>query len=150
MSNKELLSAIRSVMEEALDEKLEEKLASIQGEICNVRIEIKEVKTDLGGVKEELKEVKTDLGGVKEELKEVKDDLGGVKCNVESLKSEVTKLNLDHENVIKPQLRLLAENYVPAAKKYEESTQTIGQMQLDIEMLKKVVAYHSEILQNIS
>ena len=45
---------------------------------------------------------------------------------------------------------LLAENYVPAAKRYEKAVPEIQAMQADIEILKKVVTDHSEKLQKIS
>ena len=66
------------------------------------------------------------------------------------MKQDIRSLKLENENVIKPQLQLLAENYVPAAKKFEKAAEDIERMQVDIELLKKVVASHSEALQKIS
>lgn len=51
---------------------------------------------------------------------------------------------------IKPNIKLLAENYVPAAKKYENASSQIEAIQADIELMKKVIAEHSEKLQKIS
>ena len=56
----------------------------------------------------------------------------------------------DIENDIKPQIQLLAENYVPAAKRFEKASAQIESMQADIEIMKKVIAEHSEKLQKIS
>ena len=61
-----------------------------------------------------------------------------------------SKLKLNQENVIMPQLRILAENYLPAAKRYEKSVSQIDTMQTDINMLKHVVSEHSKQLQNLA
>ena len=122
MSNEELLVAIKGVVEVTLETKLEEKLEPIHKEIG-------EMKTEIAGIKTEIGEMQTEISGMKNEIK---------------------KLSLDNENVIKPQLRLLAENYVPAAKKYEKSVDEMEQVKFDVDILKNVVAKHSEALQKIS
>lgn len=61
-----------------------------------------------------------------------------------------SKLKLNRENVIMPQIRILAENYLPAAKRYEKSVSQIETMQTDINMLKHVVSKHSKQLQNLA
>lgn len=128
MSNEELLYAIRNVMEEVMEEKLEQKL--------EVKLEEKlEEKLD--------KKFKENLAPVYKEISDIKSELSAVKLDVRNLQ-------LDSENVIKPQLQLRAENYVSAAKKFEKSADEMERMQFDIEILKKVVANHSEILQKIS
>lgn len=66
------------------------------------------------------------------------------------LKNDVIKVKVDIENCVKPQIYLLAENYVPTAKRYEASTYKIESLEADVEVLKMVVAEHSEKLQKIS
>ncbi len=61
-----------------------------------------------------------------------------------------SKLKLNRENVIMPQIQILAENYLPAAKRYEKSVSQIDTMQTDINMLKHVVSEHSKQLQNLA
>jgi len=45
---------------------------------------------------------------------------------------------------------MLAENYMPAANKYEKATAKIEAMQADIDVMKSVIREHSEKLQKIS
>lgn len=45
---------------------------------------------------------------------------------------------------------MLAENYMPAAKKYTKEAAKMETMQADIDVLKSVVREHSEKLQKIS
>ena len=66
------------------------------------------------------------------------------------IKNDTRDIKLDIENDIKPQIQLLAENYVPAAKRFEKASAQIESMQVDIEIMKKVIAEHSEKLQKIS
>lgn len=80
---------------------------------------------------------------LKAELEPVKDD-------IKSIKDEQTRINLIIENEIQHDIRLLAENYVPAAKRYEKASAQLDAMQADIDILKKVVSDHSEKLKKIS
>lgn len=46
--------------------------------------------------------------------------------------------------------KMLAENYVPAAKQYERAMPEIQAMKADIDLMKKVIAEHSEKLQQLA
>jgi len=65
-------------------------------------------------------------------------------------KAEFTKMNFILENEIRPDIKLLAENYIPSASRYERATNEHENMKNDIELLKRVVSEHSEKLQKIS
>ena len=80
---------------------------------------------------------------LKAELQPIKDD-------VKSIKDEQTRINLIIENEIQHDIQLLAENYLPAAKRYEKATAQIEAMQADIDIIKKVISDHSEKLRKIS
>lgn len=69
---------------------------------------------------------------------------------LEPMNDRIRRIELSIENDIKPQIKLLAENFVPAAQKYEEATAKIENMQSDIILLKKVVKEHSEKLNHIA
>lgn len=69
---------------------------------------------------------------------------------LEPIKSELNKINLALENEIRPDIKLLAENYLPAAKRYENASNELDAMKTDIDILKKVVTEHSEKFQKIS
>lgn len=62
----------------------------------------------------------------------------------------LNKVSVILENEIRPDIKLLAENYLPAAKRYEKALLETENMKADIELLKKVVTEHSEKLQKIS
>ena len=67
-------------------------------------------------------------------------------------KAELIKrvIALHIENTTDKNIQLLAENYVPAAKRYEKAVPEIEAMQADIEIMKKVITEHSEKLQKLA
>lgn len=69
---------------------------------------------------------------------------------LEPLKREIQDIKLDLEHELEPKLALILENYVPASKRYETSTDRIESMKADIDLLKMVVAEHSGKIQAIS
>lgn len=82
--------------------------------------------------------------------KKLSAQLEPIKKDITDIKSEVKKINVLLENEIRPDIKLLAESYLPAAIRYEKSNKEHEVMKSDIELLKKVVTEHSEKLQQIS
>ena len=72
-----------------------------------------------------------------------------LKDDIRDIKQRVTSIELHLENTTDKNIQLLAENYVPAAKRYEKASAQIDAMQADIDILKKVVTGHSEKLQEL-
>ena len=70
--------------------------------------------------------------------------------DIKSIKDEQTRINLIIENEIQHDINILVENYVPAAKRYQDATAQIHAMQADIDIIKKVISDHSEKLRKIS
>ncbi len=66
------------------------------------------------------------------------------------MKEEQARINLIIENDILHAINILVENYLPAAKRYENATEKIESMQTDIDIMKKVIADHSEKFKKIS
>lgn len=89
------------------------------------------------------KKIKAEAEPIRVEMKAIKDD-------IETIKNEQKRINLIIENEIHSDIKMLAENYMPAAKKYEKATAKIEAMQADIDVMKSVIREHSEKLQKIS
>ena len=70
--------------------------------------------------------------------------------DIKSIKDEQTRINLIIENDIQHDINILVENYVPAAKRYQDATSQIEAMQADMDIMKKVISDHSEKLKKIS
>lgn len=84
------------------------------------------------------------------QLEPIKNEITNMKNDIDGLINESRKINATLENEISPSIKLLAENYLPAAIRYESSNKEHEAMKVDIELLKKVVAEHSEKLKKIS
>lgn len=89
------------------------------------------------------KKIKAETEPIRVELKTIKND-------IQSIKNEQKRINLIIENEIRSDIRTLAENYMPAAMKYEKATAKIEAMQADIDVMKSVIREHSDKLQKIS
>lgn len=70
--------------------------------------------------------------------------------DIKSIKDEQTRINLIIKNDIQHDINILVENYVPAAKRYQDATAQIQAIQADIEIMKKIISDHSEKLKKIS
>lgn len=73
-----------------------------------------------------------------------------LQSELQPLKDDIRDIKLHLENVTDKNIQLLAENYTPAAKRYEKAVPEIQAMQADIEIIKKVIKDHSEKLKKIS
>ena len=75
-----------------------------------------------------------------------------VKLNsaLQPIKDDTRDIKLDIENDIKPQIQLLAENYVPAAKRYEQQSERIEDMKTSIDLMQKVIQEHSVMLHKLA
>lgn len=62
----------------------------------------------------------------------------------------LSNIEIHLENITDKNISLLAENYIPAAKRYERDTEKIEATQADIDIMKRVITEHSEKLQQIS
>ncbi len=82
--------------------------------------------------------------------KKLKAELQPIKSAIDKVEIEQRRINVIIENEIRDDIKLLAENYLPAAKRYENATARFDAMQADIDEIKQVVTEHSEKLQKIS
>ncbi|MCX4320961.1 MAG: hypothetical protein OSJ44_14785 [Lachnospiraceae bacterium] len=73
-----------------------------------------------------------------------------LQTELQPLKDDIRNIKLHLENITDKNIQLLAENYVPAAKRYEKAVPEIEAMQADIEIMKKVITEHSEKLQKLA
>lgn len=129
MTNNELLLAISDMM----DKKLK---SEIQAELQPLKDDISHIKGDINYMKSDINHLNNDIGNIKSDINHLNDDINSIKMHL--------------ENVTDKNIQLLAENYVPAAKRYEKATAKIEAMQTDIDVIKSVILEHSDKLQKIS
>ena len=69
---------------------------------------------------------------------------------LEPLKDDIKRVNVTLENDILPRLQNIESCYTTTYKRYQAGITQIEAMQADIDIMKKVIAEHSEKLQKIS
>ncbi len=108
-------------------------------------------KEDLSAISQLLDvKLKAELRPIKDDIRDISQHLENVDERLDVLEQDLRNVKLHLENVTDRDIRLLPENYVPAAKRYEQAAVQMEAMQDDIDLLKKAVAEHSRKLQKIS
>ena len=118
-------------LDENLDDKLEEKLEQKLDEKLERKLD------------EKLAPIRADITILKEQVLSLTDRMGRVEADIEDIRKQQERTSKIIENQLIPNIQLLAENYVPAARRYQESEQKQTAMENDIKLLKIVVADHS-------
>ena len=137
--NQELLLAISDM----LDQKFEKELRPIKDDICELKTDVKELQSDVTELQSDVKELRSDVTELQSDVTELQSD-------VTKLQENVHGIHLYLENEVDYKISLLAENYVPAAKRFEQSASRIDAVEEDVGILKTVVAQHSKMLQRLA
>lgn len=80
----------------------------------------------------------------------LKSELQPIKNDLQTVKDEVSQIKLYQENVILPRLNTIESCYTDTYNRYKDYADKIDAAFADIELLKKVVAEHSEKLQKLA
>ena len=128
---------------------LKQESMEVKEGIQELKKEMSEVKEDVQELKEEMAEVREDVQELKKEMVEVKEDVQELKREMIEVKQGIIKIMLIIENELQPTLKLLVENFLPAASIYVESTKKITYLEQDVTVLKEVVGEHSKKLSTI-
>ena len=152
--NQELLLAISDMLDQKLDEKLDQKfeteLRPIKDDICELKTDVKELRSDVTELQSDVKELQSNMTEVQNDVKELRSDVTELQSDMTKLQENVHGIHLYLENEVDYKISLLAENYVPAAKRFEQSASRIDAVEEDVGILKTVVAQHSKMLQQLA
>ena len=80
----------------------------------------------------------------------LKAELQPIKNGMQDMKNEIHQIKLFQENIIMPRLNTIESCYTDTFRRYRDYTDRMDAAFEDIDLLKKVVAEHSEKLQKIS
>lgn len=73
-----------------------------------------------------------------------------LKSNLAPIENRLTNIELTLENNILPRLQNIKSCYTSTYKRYQSGANQIEAMQMDIEVMKKVIAEHSEKIQKLA
>lgn len=118
MTDNELLLAISNIMDKKL-KPMENEIHSMQGQIQSMQDEIQSIKGQIHSMQDQ----------------------------INSTQNEMHEIKLFQENVILPRLNTIESCYLDTYKRYKKYADKMDIYFMEHEVLKKVVAEHSEILQ---
>ena len=103
------------------------------------------VQADISGLKVDVSGLKGDVSDLKGDVSDLKGDVSDLKADMSDVKGRLVRVELTQENVILPQLQLLAEGIATIDKKLIPRSE-IDEMKEDISLLKSVVRSLSQEL----
>ena len=136
MSDNELLLAVSDMMDKKL-KPIHEQMGKMETHMDNMETSMDKMETRMDNIETRMDNVEINMDNLETRM-------------MSHMNNGFAKIYNILENEIRPDIKLLAENFLPAATRFEKSTMEIEDMQSDIELLKKVVVEHSEKLQKIS
>ena len=151
MADHELLLAISNMLDTKLKAEFQALRMELHEEIQAVGMELHEeiqaVRTELYG---EIQSVRAEVQDLRAELQEVKAEVQTLKADVQTLKDEMHRIKLYQENVIMPRINTIEACYTDTFKRYAMYVEKMESTFQDVEMLKIVVAEHSEQLKKLA
>ncbi len=152
LTNEDLLA-----ISQLLDTKLDARLKPIENDIKSIRDEqilMKDEQRRLWegqkGLCDEQRKLWEGQKELRDEQRKQREELKELREGQKEFRDEQKRINLIIENDILHGINILVENYVPAAKRFEKAVERMDAMQADIDIMKKVLAEHSEKLEKIS
>ncbi len=97
--------------------------------------------------------LRAELQPIKDELRDIKEKIKGIEVRLQQLENRVQRLEIDaqqlktnQENVIMPRLNTIESCYTGTYNRYRSYVEKMEAAFMDIDVLKMVVADHSEKL----
>ncbi len=146
---------------EARFAQIEAKFAQIDDRFAQIDDRFAQIDNRFAQIEARLAQIDDSFAQIDDRFAQIDDKFEFYNANLEAsfsrLESEIFKLqdavkdiNLRLDNEIMPNIRLLSENYVPAAKRYEAASDEIIAIRSDVDLLKIVVSQHSKRLEQMA
>ncbi len=104
---------------------------------------LEQLVEDVSGLKEDVSGLKQDVSGLKQESAETKKELAALKEQMDRMDERLRRVELTQENMVLPQLRLLAEGNDTLLAR-SAPAERVEAVETDVDMLKTVVRLHSQ------
>ena len=119
-------------------------------DVFGLKQSVSGLERETAGLKQEMAELKADVSTLKTDVAALKEDVSGLKEETASLKAQMGQMDerlrrveLTQENLVLPQLRLLAEGH-DALLTQTVPVRRMEAVESDVDMLKTVVHVHSQ------
>lgn len=146
---------------EAKFAQIDDRFAQIDDRFAQIDGRFAQIDNRFAQIEARLAQIDDSFAQIDDRFAQIDDKFEFYNANLEAsfsrLESEIFKLqdavkdiNLRLDNEIMPNIRLLSENYVPAAKRYEAASDEIIAIRSDVDLLKIVVSQHSKRLEQMA
>lgn len=141
MVDREMLAAMEDLLDRKLDEKLDEKLDQKFDE------KLKPINQKLDRLDGRVSRLEMSVENLKDGMKELDERTSRLETSVEKLEADMTYVKVVQlENNVIPRLNTIEKCYIDTSERYLQRTEQMEKMDVDINILKQVVANHSEQL----
>lgn len=130
MTNNELLLSISDM----IDSKLNAGLRLMKNEMQDMKGELQT-------------ELRTMEQGLRSDMQKMEQEL---RSDIQELRSDIHMLKLCQENLILPRLNTIESCYTDTYRRYRDDADQMEVVSADVDIMKKVIAEHSQRLQKLA
>ena len=112
-------------------------------DVSGLKQSVSGLERETAGLKQEMAELKADVSGLKEDVSGLKEETASLKAQMGQMDERLRRVELTQENLVLPQLRLLAEGH-DALLTQTVPVRRMEAVESDVDMLKTVVHVHSQ------
>ncbi len=138
LTNEDLLA-----ISQVVDTRLEKRLKPIEKDI-------KELKDDVADLKVDIIVLNDKVQSLDDKVQSLDDKVQSLDDKVQSLEAGLHNVRLFQENIILPRLNTIESCYTDTYHRYQRDCDRMETVFDDVDLLKKVVAEHSEKLQKLA
>lgn len=114
-------------------------------QVVDTRLDIR-----LKPMEQDIKELKEDVAVLKQDVSRLKGNFSTLEADHQTLKATVHSIKLFQENILLPRLNTIEACYTETYRRYQRDCDRMETVFDDVDLLKKVVADHSEKLQKLA
>lgn len=122
----------------------------LRDDIQEIKQDVRELKSDMKEVKQRLDVLEDDSKAAKKDIRKLQKDVRDLQNGVQEVNTRVTRIEILQENETLPRLENIESCYISTFERYQVGSEQIDTMQMDIDIMKKVITEHSSQLQKIS
>ena len=121
-------------------------------QVVDTRLEkrLKPIEKDIKELKDDVADLKVDIIVLNDKVQSLDDKVQSLDDKVQSLEAGLHNVRLFQENIILPRLNTIESCYTDTYHRYQRDCDRMETVFDDVDLLKKVVAEHSEKLQKLA
>ena len=156
MSDNELLLAFSSILDQKLApvsaglaklrtavEKVDEKVEKLDARVGRLEEKVEKLDARTGKLEEKVEKLDT-------KVKRLDTKVDQLEEKAEKLDAGLTKVNVTLENQVVPRVRTIESCYLSTYERYQSGAGKMDSLEMDVDIIKKVVSEHSKKLEKLA